>query len=102
MPWIEFSFVKKDILVKRKIERMIIIGLLINEFNKWEYYIIDYLYSFKKFRNIFNLTLSKYNSLTDKVFYLDNPPPIHSQENSSNYQVWITITNNRNILLTFK
>jgi hypothetical protein len=102
MPWVEFSFVKKDIVVKRKIERDIIVGLLLDEFNKWEYYIIDYLYSFKKFRNIFNLTLSKYNNLTDKVFYLDNPPPIQSHDNSSSYQVWITITNNRNILLTFK
>lgn len=102
MPLVELYLDDKDATITKKIEKDVIIGLILLEFNNWECYILSYLFSFQKFRKTFNQMISKINNSIPENFPLDKPDKLDDLGNKTNYEIMVTNENDRNILICIK
>ena len=59
IPYIIFDWIYLNKPIKKYIERDLLIFLIMNNFLDWEFFAINYLFSFKMFRNYIELNLSK-------------------------------------------
>ncbi len=105
LPTLYFSLVDKNI----KFEKIINYELLFYMFNKnfinWDFYVFNYLFSFKKFRNIIGKSLSYFdeNPFNDLNLNLDSNLKVLSYENlKSNYYFFIATRDNNNEMYKIK
>ncbi len=59
IPYITFDWIYLNKPVKKYIEKDLLIFLIMNNFLDWDFFAINYLFSFKIFRNYIELSLSK-------------------------------------------
>ena len=89
-------------------DKEILFSLLINNFDKWYYYLMNYLNQNKNFRTIFSKCLSKMTQMkySNKKFYLDRHEELDintfTETDSSFTFIFTKDQQSNNILLTFK
>jgi len=67
IPYIIFDWVYLSKPVKRYIERDLLIFLIMNKFLDWDFFVINYLFSFKMFRNFIEYNYSKQKLKNEKL-----------------------------------
>ncbi len=103
MPLIELSL--KDSKLVKVLEINLVDTIVKNEFRDWEYFVLSYFSSFKKFRNLFNKCFSKdMNSrISKRIIYLDQANQDKCYDDSSSIYSFVhTGDDNVNLYYTIK
>lgn len=98
LPKLSFSFFSTRLLVNKYVEMEMMMYLITNKFLFWDFYLINYLFSFKTFRNIIKQIFSvnshklyeRVINMTDiKIFspskYNNKIEAMYTQKNDKNY-----------------
>jgi hypothetical protein len=103
MPLIELSL--KDSKLVKILEINLLDTIVKNVYKDWEYYVLSYFCSFKKFRNLFNKCFSKdlNNRISKRIVYLDQNNQDKSYDDTSSiYSFVYTKDDNVNLYYTIK
>ncbi len=101
LPCINLNILDNKILIQQFIDFELLFFLYQRNFLNWEYYVIKYLSSFAKFRNVFQ-QLGSHNNIYNETFFLKQPKTkinTFSQETLLNVY---TDKYNHNQILNFK
>ena len=100
LPCIHLDILDNNISIKNFIDYELLFFLFEKNFQYWEYYVIKYLSTYSKYRNIFE-QLDRNSSINNKIFYFKEPKiKMNTFAQEILYNMY-TDENNRNQVLVF-
>jgi hypothetical protein len=91
-PIVQFELENAELSISKYIDFKVILYLIENDINEWEFYLLSYLNDFYKFRQFFKKCFSKYLKNTNglpNVISLDNNLKKHYNNENSKYYTFI-------------
>ena len=99
LPCIHLNIIENKVEINHFIDYELLFYLIQNNFYNWEYYVIKYLSTYSKFRNIFQQIGSISNIYNKKIFLKESKRKINSFAEESLINIYTDQFNNNKIIL---